>query len=104
MAARVGKFLETYVLSLWYGPRHPGMYVLLPFSWLFLGVVRLRRMAYEREWLRVERVGCPVIIVGNLTVGGTGKTPLIIRLATLLQARSRRVGIINRGYGGNARE
>jgi tetraacyldisaccharide 4'-kinase len=94
--------LDSFVLRLWYGSRHPVSVLLLPLSWLFLGVVKARRLAFRRGWLQSERISCPVIVVGNLTVGGTGKTPLIIRLATLLEARGRRVGIINRGYGGKA--
>jgi tetraacyldisaccharide 4'-kinase len=102
MPARFSNLI-SFVLRLWYGPRHPAVLLLLPLSWLFLAVVKVRRLAYRRGWLQVERLGCPVIVVGNLTVGGTGKTPLIIRLAALLQARGRRVGIINRGYGGSSK-
>jgi len=95
--------LDSFVLRLWYGPRHPVSVLLLPLSWVFLAAVKLRRLAYQRGWLQSERVSCPVIVVGNLTVGGTGKTPLIIRLAALLKARGRRVAIINRGYRGKAK-
>ncbi len=94
--------LDSFVQRMWYGPMHTVSVLLLPLSWLFRGVVSLRRLAYQRGWLRAERVPACVIVVGNLTVGGTGKTPFIIRLAAMLQARGRRVGIINRGYGGQA--
>jgi tetraacyldisaccharide 4'-kinase len=75
---------------------------LLPLSWLFGVVVACRRMAYSIGLLRRVRVGRPVVVIGNVTVGGTGKTPFTIWLATQLQARGRRVGIVLRGYGGNS--
>ena len=60
-------------------------------------------MAYRVGLLRVEHVGVPVIVVGNLTVGGTGKTPVAAWLAHQLEARGRRVGVVLRGYGGSHR-
>jgi len=74
--------------------------LLLPFSGIFCSVVQLRRFAYKRAWLRSYRSPIPVIVVGNLTVGGTGKTPLVIWLAHELTRRGWKVGIISRGYGG----
>jgi len=73
---------------------------LLPFSGLFCSVVQLRKVAYRRAWLRSYRSPVPVIVVGNVTVGGTGKTPLVIWLAHHLTQRGWKVGIISRGYGG----
>jgi tetraacyldisaccharide 4'-kinase len=96
--------LDAWVQRIWYDPYHPVSFLLLPLSWLFAAVVGARRLAFRRGWLKSERLPCVVIVVGNLTVGGTGKTPFIIRLAALLQARGRSVGIINRGYGGQSRE
>ena len=52
--------------------------------------------------LRTYRVDCPVIVVGNISVGGTGKTPFVMWLAELLQSRGQRVGIVTRGYGGQS--
>ncbi|MCG6984414.1 MAG: tetraacyldisaccharide 4'-kinase [Thiocapsa sp.] len=86
---------------IWYG-RHPLGLLLLPLSWLYCLVVRLRRLAYRAGWLASARLPVPVVVVGNLTVGGTGKTPAVLRLADLLQARGWTPAIITRGYGGRA--
>jgi tetraacyldisaccharide 4'-kinase len=85
----------------WYG-RSLLSTLLLPLSWLYCAVVRLRRLGFRRGWLRSRRLPVPVIVVGNLTVGGTGKTPLVLYLAALLRARGWTPGIITRGYGGQA--
>ncbi len=82
----------------WYGP--PSRRSLLePLAWLYGALVGARRRAYGAGLLRSERVGCPVIVIGNLTVGGTGKTPLTLWLAQALRARGFAVGILSRGYG-----
>jgi len=73
--------------------------LLQPLACLYGAGVRARRLAYERGWLKAHAAGRPVIVVGNLTVGGTGKTPLILWLAERLQARGLTVGIVSRGYG-----
>jgi len=86
--------------AVWYGG-HPLSYALLPLSWLYCGGVRLRRLAYRRGWLRSRRLPVPVIMVGNLTVGGTGKTPLVLGVTDLLRCRGYRPGILVRGYGGS---
>jgi tetraacyldisaccharide 4'-kinase len=71
---------------------------LVPASWSFGGVVRLRNQLYDSGHLRAERVPARVVSVGNLTVGGSGKTPLVLWLAERLAASGRRVGIVARGY------
>ena len=63
----------------------------------------LRHGLYRRGWCRRQRLPVPVIVVGNLTVGGTGKTPLVVWLARWLRQSGYRPGIITRGYGGAAR-
>ncbi len=61
--------------------------------------VRLRDLAYDRGWLRVERAAVPVVSVGNLTVGGTGKTPCVEYVARLYREHGLRVAVLSRGYG-----
>ncbi len=77
--------------------------LLWPLSQLFGLVALLRRMAYRWGLLRAKRFPVPVLVVGNITVGGTGKTPLVIWLAEFLRQRGFRPGIVSRGYGGAAR-
>jgi tetraacyldisaccharide 4'-kinase len=87
--------------DIWYRD-DAGPPLLQPLSWLYDAVVRLRRSAFSHGWMATHRVGKPVIVVGNLTVGGTGKTPLTIWLAGQLSARGLKVGIVSRGYGSRA--
>lgn len=67
-------------------------------SYIFSALVQLRLWLYEKKVFREEYLGCPVIAVGNLTVGGTGKTPIVEKLARILIARGRKVAILSRGY------
>jgi tetraacyldisaccharide 4'-kinase len=89
--------LERY----WY-TLNPLALVLWPFSLLYGVAMTLRRYAYRWGLLKSERLPVPVIVVGNLTVGGTGKTPLVLRLVELLRAAGYRPGVVSRGYGGQA--
>ncbi|QIK39117.1 tetraacyldisaccharide 4'-kinase [Caldichromatium japonicum] len=89
--------------GLWYG-RHPLIWPLMPLSWGYTAIARLRRFAYRRGWFEVQRLPVPVIVVGNLTVGGTGKTPLVLWIVERLKALGVRPVIIARGYGGRARD
>lgn len=94
---------DRHLQRLWYQRRPLWLFVLLlPLSLLFAVVVALRRAAYRGGLLRSIRVARPTIVIGNITVGGTGKTPFVIWLATLLQAKGLRVGIVLRGYGGTS--
>ena len=72
--------------------------MLLPFSWVYGAGVALRNLAFEHAWLLTKELPCPVISVGNLTVGGTGKTPMVITLAEKLQGMGIKSGILSRGY------
>ena len=87
--------------AIWYDG-HPAGLVLLPLGWLFRLGVALRRFAFQLQLRGVERVEVPVIVVGNISVGGTGKTPLIVWLSRYL-GRDFRPGVVCRGYGGRSR-
>lgn len=86
--------------KLWYG-QHPLSWALRPVSWLYQGVVSIRRAWLSRFCQRQFSV--PVIVVGNLTVGGVGKTPLVIALVKAFQEKGLRTGVVSRGYGASTR-
>jgi tetraacyldisaccharide 4'-kinase len=82
----------------WYAERaHPSL--LQPLSWAYAAVMALRARGYRRGWLPSGHAPCPVIVIGNLTVGGTGKTPLTLWLAEALATRGLKPAILSRGYG-----
>lgn len=89
--------LERY----WYGGMTPPFFLRL-LAALYGNVTALRRGAYVLGWLRRKRLPVPVVVIGNLSVGGTGKTPLTIALVEALRARGWRPGVVSRGYGGSA--
>jgi len=94
---------DRFFQRLWYGQASFWLsWLMLPLSGVFRLVVAMRRGAYRIGLLRRHQVGRPVIVVGNISVGGTGKTPFTLWLAQRLRERGMRVGIILRGYGGNA--
>ena len=87
---------------IWYA-RSPLVWPLLPPSALYCTLVALRRWAYHVGLKKVRRLPVPVIVVGNISVGGTGKTPLVGWLAQFLREQGYRPGLVARGYGGKAR-
>lgn len=87
--------------SIWYSDSAL-RWLLWPVSVVYLALARLRRHAYRRGWRAAVELPVNVIVVGNISVGGTGKTPFIIWLAALLKAQGLRVGIVTRGYRGRA--
>lgn len=89
----------------WYA-RRPTLraQLLRPLSWIFGGAVALRRAAYDAQVFRQAHVGVPVVVVGNITAGGSGKTPLVAALVEALGAHGRRPGIVSRGHGRRTRD
>jgi len=90
--------LETALQRRWYG--QPGALLsLLPLEGLYRALSSLRRHAYAQGWRRAWRAPVPVLVVGNISVGGTGKTPVVIALCQALRRAGLRPGIVSRGYG-----
>lgn len=73
---------------------------LLPISWLFRGIAGVRRKLYRSGWRRQHRPGVPVIVIGNIFVGGTGKTPVVLHTVEVLHSLGYRPAVLTRGYGG----
>lgn len=93
--------LEQTLTSAWH--RNSRWLVLLtPLSWLFSGLSIIRR-GYLQNKYQGQPFSAPLIVVGNISVGGSGKTPLIIALVKALKERGYRPGVVSRGYAGNAR-
>jgi tetraacyldisaccharide 4'-kinase len=72
--------------------------VLRPLSWLFAAIIAVRRFFFRAGISNITKVGVPVVIVGNISAGGTGKTPLVIALAELLEKSNKHPGVVTRGY------
>ena len=89
----------SWLHNVWYGDGRFG-WLLLPLSWVYALVLGLRKLLYDRGVLRSHRTAVPVVVVGNITAGGTGKTPTVLWLVGELRARGFRPGIVSRGYGG----
>jgi tetraacyldisaccharide 4'-kinase len=98
--------VEALIRNMWGDPRNEFRKPLRIFFYLlslpYGGAVRARNRLFDLGVLRQEKVGCPVVSVGNLTVGGTGKTPMVILLAGMLRDRGMRPAVLSRGYGGKS--
>ena len=95
------KVLSRLFDSIWYRG-HPLQWLLWPFGLLYRAAVLMRRSLYRHGVLQSVELERPVIVVGNVTVGGTGKTPCVVWLAERLRERGYRPGIVCRGHGGSA--
>ncbi len=99
--------LELYTIDVIYG-RRAGMAAIAygsflhAMSWLFSGIAQSRLWLYKNRIFHDQPLGCLVVVVGNLTVGGTGKTPVVEKFARALRDRGRRVAILSRGYKSKA--
>lgn len=93
-------WLYRVVQHTWYGNGR-ARWILLPLSGLYFLVVATRRVLYQSGIFRQVRLPVPVIVVGNLTAGGTGKTPVTVWLAEAMRVRGFSPGIVSRGYGGS---
>ncbi|MDO6711797.1 tetraacyldisaccharide 4'-kinase [Aliiglaciecola sp. 2_MG-2023] len=95
----------TFIEKVWFDnlPQYQLVkWVLLPLTCLFWLLSGLRRAGYKLGWLKSHKIPVPVIVVGNISVGGNGKTPLVVYLAKWLTEQGYKPGILSRGYGGNA--
>ena len=86
----------------WYQPHWALTLLLWPLALLFAGLAALRRMAYRWQWCKSVRLPVPVVVIGNINVGGVGKTPLAVALIQALREKGLQVGVVSRGYGGSA--
>lgn len=102
MANELKNNLQRLLERTWY-TKNGLTHVLRPLSWLFITIATIRRFFYTYNILKSTRLSVPVIIIGNITVGGTGKTPLVIWLAEYLKTAGYKPGILSRGYSGKAR-
>lgn len=77
--------------------------LLTPVSWIYAGIITARNYLYDKHLLGITVANCPVISVGNITTGGTGKTPLVEFLTSHLLGRGRKIVVLSRGYGRKSR-
>ncbi|HET7314712.1 tetraacyldisaccharide 4'-kinase [Salinisphaera sp.] len=95
-----GSALSRAIQRRWYGQRSIAAFI--PLAAIYGAIVALRRTAYRRGWLRAQHVARPLIVIGNLGVGGSGKTPLTLAVVERARALGLRPGVIARGYGGRS--
>lgn len=89
------KSLEHY----WY-QRNLFVWLLLPLSWLYCVIVIIRRKLYQLNILTSHGAAVPVVVIGNIVAGGSGKTPLLVSICEYLQSKGYKAGVVSRGYGG----
>jgi tetraacyldisaccharide 4'-kinase len=92
--------LERWLNRVWYSDAAPPAW-LIPISWIYCTLVYVRRLVRRAGLLRCTHPDVTTVVVGNLTVGGSGKTPFVMALSKLLSGEGLRVGLVTRGYGGH---
>ena len=90
---------QGYLIDAWYN-KSWWLYILAPFTFLFSSLVKARRNSYVKNPKKVWSSPKPIIVVGNISMGGTGKTPLVKFIASELAKRGFKPGLVSRGYGG----
>ena len=90
---------QGYLIDAWY-KKSWWLYLLIPLTFLFSTIVKSRKNSYLKNQKKIWRSPVPIIVVGNISMGGTGKTPLVKYIAAELSKRDFKPGLISRGYGG----
>ena len=90
---------QGYLIDAWYN-KSVWLYLLSPLTFIFSALVRWRKNSYAKNPSKVWNSGVPIVVVGNITMGGTGKTPLVKHIASELKERGYKPGLVSRGYGG----
>ena len=94
-------FTQEFIQNAWRQKGAVFYLVLVPLSWLFAAITAFRRWAYQFDVLKSYVLPVPVIVVGNINLGGSGKTPVVIWLVEQLKQHGFKPAVISRGYGGN---
>ena len=97
------EYNSSLVVDSWYR-KSLWLYLLLPFSLIFTYITNRRRRKFVKSKKLSHKTSIPLIVVGNLTIGGTGKTPLVAYIASELAKKGYKPGLVSRGYGGKFRE
>ena len=91
--------MQQLVHQIWYQKRHPLRWLLLPFSGLFSLISATRRLLFRLGIKKAWTSPIPIIVVGNITAGGSGKTPMVLHLISMLRNAGYKPGVVSRGYG-----
>jgi len=93
--------VQDFILRAWQQKNVFYYCLLIPLSWLFAMLASLRWFGYQSGLVKTHRLSVPVVVVGNINMGGSGKTPVVVWLVNQLKAAGYQPGVISRGYGAN---